>query len=1385
MIEAPVGMAQEQAPGGSSRYVAVLGTAEGSPEDFFRSFTADCDAGFFLLDPPDDTLAERISSQTRLAMEVAQTGAPILPGRIYVPPHGQHLTVADSRIRLCNPPPEGHPLERFLRYLPAESHARTAVVALAGPIDCDGTLASAVLRAGGLLLTAADAGKPAPGALAQLAQTVERWANGGGPEDEARDDNAKLAAILALVHDHTGTDLRPYKPPTLLRRIERRMGMARVAHMEGYLDMLKENAGELEGLAEDLLIGVTAFFRDAEAFKVFESAVVPAACGGESTERPVRCWIAGCSTGEEAYSLAILLAEYLDRTQLRRKLQIFATDVDTDALDVARAGHYSETAMADVSESRRQRYFVRDGAGYRIAKQIRESIVFAPHNLISDPPFSKLDLVVCRNVLIYLNAQTQQKLLEIFHFILNPGGHLFLGSSESLGEAGPLFQEVSKPWRIFRRSDDAVAARPSLPLLPARSAGQLTESRVFAADADDRELQERLYRSLLERHAPGLIVADSKYRIAYISGNTQPYLELPPGEPSLDLLKLIKPGLRATLRSALDQCRREACKVVMVANCIAAEATPVAVRISVTPMADGEASEWLLISFEAEPPAIAIVPMSGKGGEDWLLQQLERELEATREDLQRTIERTRSTTDELRAANEEVMAMNEELQSANEELESSREELQSLNGELTAANAALDAKVMELESTSNDLSNVLVSTDLAILFLDRELNIRRYTPACNRLMHLIPSDIGRPFGDIVHHFADGELFADAARVLAGAVPKSREIHDRHGAWYLRNILPYRSRDNCCVEGLVITFGEVTSLKQAQQELIGQAAALRQQSELLKHAHVLARDLDDRVIFWNAYAEKFYGWSTEEALGRNSQELLGSRFPQPLPAIRQQVLDQGYWKGELVHIDRDGRERTVATHWELCRDENGLPRAIVEVNNDITERNSFEAELRQSRRYLDYLAHHDPLTQLPNRLLFQQRLEQAVTQSLVDGSRLGLLFLDVDRFKLINDSLGHDTGDGLLLEVSRRLEERLGPRDTLARIGGDEFAVLMEGLDDIGYASRIANGATEMLKAPVSVDGHELYASLSGGISLFPEDSRDADGLLRSADAAMFLAKEKGRGNYEFFTPELNRRASRLLAIETRLRRAVENGELDLAFQPQMDLRNGRVTGAEALARWNNPDLGQVPPSEFIQVAEDSGLIVPLGAWAIKTACRRIADWQRAGLMPIRIAVNISASQFRDPNFVSLIGDTLAETGVEPARLELELTERLLLQDVDAVLRTLMELKRIGLNFSIDDFGTGYSSLSYLRRLPLNHLKVAREFVPWGADDGNNLSISRAIVSLAKSLELSCTVEGIETQAQLACFRDLGCDQAQGFLISKPLPALEFEEFLRQHPVIGL
>ena len=737
--------------------------------------------------------------------------------------------------------------------------------------------------------------------------------------------------------------------------------------------------------------------------------------------------------------------------------------------------------------------------------------------------------------------------------------------------------------------------------------------------------------------------------------------------------------------------------------------------------------------------------------------------------------------EELKASNEEAMAMNEELQSANEELESSKEELQSLNEELATSNAELDVKVAELEATNTDLSNLLVSTDMATLFLDPQFNIKRFTPACTRIMHLIPSDVGRPLSDIAHRIDDGCLLDDSRRVLAEGTLLTKEVVDCDGNWYLRRVLPYRAMDGR-VAGVVVTFADVTPMKQAQEDIAIKAEELQKQAQLLQHAHVLARDMDDRIIFWNRGAELFYGWNREEAMGQVSHQFLQTRFPEPLAEIKARVIRDGAWNGELVHVVRDGQERVVASHWDLYRNARGEPAAIVEVNNDITERQQFKSRLLQTESDLDYQAHHDPLTALPNRVLFRDRLQHALALAQSEGTRLALLFLDIDRFKTINDSLGHEVGDRLLQTLATRLGHCLCRRDTLARTGGDEFAVLAEGLESATHASKLAQDLIEAMKTPVMIDDHELVVSVSIGISIFPDDSTRMEDLLKNADAAMYLAKENGRAGYQFFTHELHLRASRFLAIETRLRRAIEQSELQLHYQPQVDLASGRIVGAEALARWTSTDLGRVSPDEFIQVAEDSGLIVPLGVWAVRSACQQIAAWQRAGLEPPRIAVNVSAAQYQDKQFIAMVEQSLADAGVPPHRLELELTERILLKDVNLIVAGMVALKRLGVHLSIDDFGTGFSSLSFLQRLPLDHLKVAREFIPAHPDDRHNLSIARTIVTLARSLGLRCTVEGIETAAQLEPFKAWGCEMVQGFLVSPAVSADEFTHLLRSPPL---
>jgi diguanylate cyclase (GGDEF)-like protein len=443
-------------------------------------------------------------------------------------------------------------------------------------------------------------------------------------------------------------------------------------------------------------------------------------------------------------------------------------------------------------------------------------------------------------------------------------------------------------------------------------------------------------------------------------------------------------------------------------------------------------------------------------------------------------------------------------------------------------------------------------------------------------------------------------------------------------------------------------------------------------------------------------------------------------------------------------------------------------------SDVTER-------RKAQERIEFLAYHDPLTGLPNRLLLRDRMLQAVARSERMHTRIALMFLDLDRFKQINDSLGHPAGDALLKAIAERLKGCVRESDTISRQGGDEFVIMLHEVRDMEAAARIARSILQIMERPFRVDDHELITSFSIGIALFPDDGRDFDVLLRKADAAMYDAKGAGRNNLRFFTEQMNRRAAERMSLEMQLRQALEKGEFILHYQPQLDLRKRIIVGAEALVRWNSPENGLVPPARFIPVAEESGLIVRLGEWVLREACCQAKAWQDAGLPPLTVAVNLSTLQFRQPNLVDTVIDALMLSGLEARHLELELTESILLQDTKAVLEVVRHLKALELKLSIDDFGTGYSSLAYLKHFAIDKLKIDQSFVRDLLTDPDNVAIVRAIIRMARSLKLKTIAEGVESEALSTFLSRCHCDEIQGYWLARPMPADEFEAFVRDYP----
>ena len=520
-----------------------------------------------------------------------------------------------------------------------------------------------------------------------------------------------------------------------------------------------------------------------------------------------------------------------------------------------------------------------------------------------------------------------------------------------------------------------------------------------------------------------------------------------------------------------------------------------------------------------------------------------------------------------------------------------------------------------------------------------------------------------------------------------------------------------------------------------------------------------------LIYFNPAFERVLGGSGGCVVGQPCICQSGGDGDDGYDEIRH-ALARGSEGNTVLRLRRvDGERRWVELFLAPVRSEAGTVTHFIGVLNDVTYRKNAE-------EHLNYLANHDSLTGLPNRNLLHDRLAHIIARR--REGMAAVLFLDLDRFKLINDSYGHKVGDELLKEVARRLAACLRNEDTVSRLGGDEFVVLLEELPGVDAAATIAGKIADHLAEPLTIDGHELPVAASIGIALYPRDGRDPQDLLKNADTAMYRAKEAGRGGFCFFSSEMNAHALQRLTLENELRRALEQGELEVFYQPQVDIDSGRLLGAEALVRWRHPVKGLVPPDRFIPVAEDSGLIVPLGEQVLRAVCRQIAAWRQCGFEPPRVAVNLSARQFRQANLVEQVARILDETGVDAACLELEITESVAMQNADSAIEALQRLRAMGIALAIDDLGTGYSSLSYLKRFPIDTLKIDRSFILGVPDDGDDTAIVQAISAMAGSLHLSLLAEGVETEVQRAFLASLGCQAAQGYLFGKPLPAAQFE-----------
>ena len=958
-VAAPKSPLPEEQPAAASGFPIVgIGASAGGLaafEAFFSGMPADTDPGmaFVLiqhLDPNHKSiLTEIIQRYTRMQVFEVQDGVTVKPNCVYIIPPNADLAFLNGALQLIEPVAaraQRLPIDFFFRSLAQDQHERAIGVVLSGT-GSDGTLGAREIKGeGGLVLAQkpesaqydgmprnviatgmADFELPPAEMPARIIAYVAAhslnhavgFSVSPTPPSKAE---AAMKKIFVLLRAQAGHDFSQYKPSTIHRRIERRMAVHQITMMDAYVRYLQQTSAEVEALFRDLLIGVTSFFRDPEAFQALEERVIPKLFTDRPANTVIRVWVPGCSTGEEAYSLAILLQEQLETLKRGYKLQIFASDIDSRAIATARIGIYPISSTAHLSPERQSRFFIPEPSGEtcRVPRNLRDLIVFSEHDVIKDPPFSKVDLISCRNLLIYMDGDLQKRLMPLFHYALNPGGFLFLGTSETPGDT-PLFAPLDRKAKLYQRKESGPRTSRSFVPLPITSLSphEIAHPPLTPAKLSPREMAEK---TMLQQLVPASALVNAQGDIIYIHGRTGMYLELAPGEASINnILKTAREGLRRDLAITLHKavatgetmCQRGLrvktnghFTTVNLTICPAANNPPVASLAPGLYLVILEEVAPGLEKIEAPPEHNADTPPAVATGTEHIA-LLTKELRAKEEYLQSSLEELETSSEELKSSNEEMQSMNEELQSSNEELETSKEELQSINEELSTVNAELQVKVADLARANNDMNNLLAGTSIGTVFVDHQLRILRFTPAASAIINLIPSDVGRPVSHLVPNLVGyNTLVADVTSVLNTLVGKAVEVQTIEGRYYTLRILPYRTLENV-IEGAVMTFADITEIKAAEVEKGARAAelviankelafqneekgkrvdeALAKANDLLRlavvvhdaHDAITVQDMGGRTLAWNPGATRLYGWTEAEALTMNVRD----RIPEPL------------------------------------------------------------------------------------------------------------------------------------------------------------------------------------------------------------------------------------------------------------------------------------------------------------------------------------------------------------------------------------------------------------------------------------------------------------------------------------------------------------------------
>lgn len=1337
----------------------------------------------------DSKLSEILARDTKLKVRQISDGEPARAGFLFIAPPKANVEIRNDCFYLSAPKAGPYPkpdVNVFFASL-AENSGEHAIAVILSGTGSDGAVGVSKIRGlGGVVLAQTPSssdydGMPNASIATHMVDFIDNPENLGHHITSIVGDGSAVPlpipeeqkpiyeSILSTVETETKINFKQYKRATIQRRLSRRMAIKGVSSLKNYLKFLNENPEEIWLFTQEAFIVVSDFYRDVSVFEKLKEHIGPR-LQQDSAPKQLRIWVPGCATGDEAYTIAMLLESLKTQHQLLFDYKILATDISDQAITFARKARYPLSKLKKVPEGWLNKYFEFQGEDYEVRSFVREKVIFSVHNIVADPPFSNIDFISCRNLLIYFDSDLQAQIIELFHYSLNNKGLLLLGASENIS-SGMHFTQLEKTEQIYIKNSVS-EAKVEIPAVRRQLSGSAFSHNVIKKKHDD--IEKRVLKALSERFAPPCVVIDASNRMIFTHGDFTNLFSHNSGFLSNQLFDVILPKLKADCRALTFRSRRSGESCLSGRHKVSIRGKDEWIHLATSPLTE-DLSDWVCISYvkakENTTPELllsSVVP-----GVD----ALEHELTVTRENLQTVIEELETANEQFLLFNEELQSSNEEYQSTNEELQTVNEELQSTNEELLTINEEYAIKAAEKSRLSMDLSNIQESLDIPFFLISTEFRIKRFTMSCANLIDINKIKLDDIFF-AMQWYSDLPDLKTAVETVRENLKTTRIDVKIASRYYQCQVSPYFNAKHE-LDGYTIIFYDITDFEQSQVALNLEKSQAQTTLETITEC-VIRVNGDNKIEYANPAALK--------VLERELSDTLNQRI-----ARRLRLFDES---GGEFDID-EAIEQCLASHTTYSTTAQLLTLkthfgkdTFVELSiaplflddyvagcvvafRDVSER---QAQLSR----LKWQSQHDPLTGLVNRNEMDKRIERSILSAKRDDTEATLFYLDLDQFKVINDTCGHMAGDKLLKQLAHMMGEMLRSRDTLGRIGGDEFALLLDRCP-IGDSMGIAEKIQKKIRDYRFVWSDKVFrVGVCIGIASINRESQEVSEVLSNADAACYAAKESGRNAIQVHSDDnelLEQQRSQMRSISD-INDAIDKNRFRLYFQEIKNLHDSQLSSWEVLIRMFNKGGEFLLPGYFLPAAERFGMIKRIDLWVVENAIINISHFlgtDKPRQFP-QININLSAHTIMDMGYLKALSKLLDRYEIPPEKIMFEITETAVMSNFAQASTFMKKAQEIGCRFSLDDFGTGMSSLAYLRELPIDTVKIDMSFIANVTDDPVKSAIIRSVSEVAHLLSLKVVAEGVETQEQLEHIRLLGVDAVQGYHLGKPMPFEEFVNF---------